>query len=132
IWLSARNAVLSGGLALAGCLVSVLAGWLLARTGWPDVVRISRATALHPGSLLFAALGACFGPLAALRFGGFDILKHYVLRWLLWRRGLCPLFAPRFLEHATRRGLLRRAGGGYLFFHNTLMVYLASLEDVVV
>ncbi len=128
IWLSARNAALSGGLTLLGCFVSVVAGWLLALRGWLGSVQVLRTAELHPDALLFVAVGGCFAPLAALRFGGLDILKHCVLRLLLWRQGLCPLFFPRFLEHATRRGLLRRAGGGYLFFHSTLMAYLAGAE----
>jgi DNA-binding winged helix-turn-helix (wHTH) protein len=126
IWLSARNAALSGGLALAGCLVSVLAGWLLERTGWRGPVQVLRGVEIRPGPRLFAALAGCFGLLASLRFGGLDVLRHAVLRLLLWRQGLCPLLLPRFLDHATRRGLLRRAGGGYLFFHSTLMAYLAG------
>ncbi len=57
------------------------------------------------------------------------MLRHAVLRVLLWRQGLCPLLLPRFLDHAARRGLLRRAGGGYLFFHSTLMAYLAGRTE---
>jgi len=129
IWLSARNAALSGGLALAGCLVSVAAGWLLERTGWRGPVQVLRGVEIRPGPRLFAALAGCFGPLAALRFGGLDVLRHAVLRLLLWRQGLCPLLLPRFLDHATRRGLLRRAGGGYLFFHSTLLAYLAGRAE---
>ncbi|HXH37507.1 MAG TPA: hypothetical protein VNN08_02665, partial [Thermoanaerobaculia bacterium] len=128
IWLSARNAVLTGGLSLAGCLVSVLAGWLLARFGLIGSVQFLRNAEMRPGLLLFVAVSGFFAPLAALRFGGLDIIKHAALRLLLWRQGLCPLLFPRFLEHATRRGLLRRAGGGYLFFHSTLMAYLANMS----
>ncbi|HYM61206.1 MAG TPA: winged helix-turn-helix domain-containing protein [Thermoanaerobaculia bacterium] len=129
IWLSARNAVLSGWLVLAGCFVSVVAGWLLARNGWIGTVYILRNVRMQPGLQLLAAVGGCFAPLAALRFGGLDVVKHGVLRLLLWHQGLCPLLFPRFLEHATRRGLLRRAGDGYLFFHSTLMAYFASMEE---
>jgi hypothetical protein len=126
LWLSARNAVLSGGLALAGCGVSFLAGRLLRGIGWMGSVRLLRDIELRPGLPFFAALAGCFTLLAVLRFGGLVIVKHYVLRLLLWRQGLCPLSFARFLEYATRRGLLRRAGGGYLFFHSTLMEYLAG------
>jgi hypothetical protein len=131
IWLSARNAALAGGLALAGCLASVGGGRLLAAAGWLGSVRLLRGGELAPGPLLLAAVTACFVPLAALRFGGLDVVKHYLLRLLLWQQGLCPLSFPRFLEHATARGLLRRAGGGYLFFHSTLMAYLAGAEEEV-
>jgi hypothetical protein len=83
---------------------------------------------LTPGLPLLLATICWFAPLAALRFGALDLLKHAVLRLLLSRQGLCPLRFPRFLEHATRRGLLRRAGGSYLFFHSTLMEYLGGSE----
>jgi DNA-binding winged helix-turn-helix (wHTH) protein len=129
IFLSARNAALSGGLTVLGCLISILAGLPLVGTRWLGSVHLGRGIELHPGALLFIAIAGCFGPLAALRFGGLDLVKHAVLRVLLWHQGLCPLFFPRFLEHATRRGLLRRAGGGYLFFHSTLMAYLAATEE---
>src|SRR5262249_4738602 len=110
IWLSARNAALAAGLALLACLLSAAARWPLVRMGGPGSVELLRDVEMQPGFRLLAALSGCFVPLAALRFGGLDVAKHYALRLLLWQQGLCPLRLPRFLEHATRRGLLRRAG----------------------
>ncbi len=128
MWLSARNAALSGGLAFIGSAAGVLAGALARTAGWLGTVRFLGAD-LQPGLPLLAATIGWFVPLAALRFGGIDLLKHGVLRLLLWLQGFCPLRFPRFLEYVTRRGLLRRAGGGYLFFHSTLMSYLSGSQD---
>jgi hypothetical protein len=128
MWLSARNAMLSGALALIGCAAGVLAGWVVRRAGWLGAVRFLGAD-LSPGRSLLLATICWFVPLAALRFGSLDLLKHAVLRILLTGQDLCPLRFPRFLEHVTRRGLLRRAGGSYLFFHSTLMSYLGGLEE---
>jgi DNA-binding winged helix-turn-helix (wHTH) protein len=127
MWLSARNAMFSGALASIGCAAGVFAGAIVRRAGWLGAVRFLGAD-LTPGLPLLLATICWFAPLAALRFGALDLLKHVVLRLLLSRQGLCPLRFPRFLEHATRRGLLRRAGGSYLFFHSTLMEYLGGSE----
>jgi len=127
IWLSARNAALSAALALGGAALSVGAGWPLAKLDWLGPVQMfSGKIAVNPGLTLFAAVAGAFTPLAALRFGALDVIKHIVLRLLLWREGQCPLFLSRFLEHLSRRGLLRRAGGSYLFFHSTVLNYLAE------
>jgi len=127
MWLSARNAIFSGALAPIGCAAGVLAGAIVRKAGWLGAVRFLGAD-LTPGLPLLLAKICWFVPLAALRFGALDLLKHAVLRLLLSRQGLCPLRFSRFLEHATRRGLLRRAGGSYLFFHSTLMSYLGGME----
>ena len=58
--------------------------------------------------------------LAALLEGGYAALQHAVLRVLLFASGRLPLRLVAALDDATRRGLLRRIGGGYLFVHPTL------------
>ncbi|MBK8238781.1 MAG: hypothetical protein IPK74_24915 [Deltaproteobacteria bacterium] len=63
--------------------------------------------------------------LAALLEGGYAALQHAVLRVLLFASGRLPLRLVAALDDATRRGLLRRIGGGYLFVHPTLQDELA-------
>ncbi len=58
--------------------------------------------------------------------GGFTILRHYVIRWLLARHRTFPFRAQAFLDDATNRILLRRVGGGYSFIHRRLQDYLAD------
>ena len=61
--------------------------------------------------------------------GGWAVLRHVVLRWLLHRRQVFPWHAQVFLDEATARILLRRVGGGYSFIHRLLLEYFANLDD---
>lgn len=63
-----------------------------------------------------------------LSFGGLACLRHLVLRGLLIYGGFTPVRYVRFLDEATERLFLRRAGSGYLFIHRLLLDYLASLQ----
>jgi hypothetical protein len=60
--------------------------------------------------------------------GGLSTLRHYVIRLLLWRSHTFPLNAPRFLDDATARVLLRRVGGGYSLVHRLILDYFLSLD----
>jgi hypothetical protein len=59
-------------------------------------------------------------------FGLQPILRHYFLRYLLYKKGVMPLNVIPFLEYATRLGFLKRIGGGYTFYHRELRDYLAQ------
>jgi transcriptional regulator with XRE-family HTH domain len=61
--------------------------------------------------------------------GGWAVLRHVVLRWVLSRRQVFPWHAQAFLDDATARILLRRDGGGYSFIHRLLLEYFANLDD---
>jgi hypothetical protein len=58
--------------------------------------------------------------------GGLAVWRHYLIRFLLRRTQTFPWNAPRFLEDATIRILLRRLGGGYHFTHRLLLDSLAD------
>ena len=62
--------------------------------------------------------------------GGWALIRHVVLRWVLSRRGVFPLHAQAFLEDATARILVRRDGGGYSFMHRLLLEYFAHLDEL--
>lgn len=64
----------------------------------------------------------------ALWFGGLEVIRHYTLRFMLWRQGRMPWNYARFLDHCVDLVFLRRVGGGYIFIHRYLMEYFASLE----
>jgi hypothetical protein len=72
-------------------------------------------------------LAVCGGLLVCASRGGLAVLRHYVIRLLLARSHTFPWHAPRFLEEATARILLRRVGGGYSFPHRLLLDYFANL-----
>ena len=78
--------------------------------------------------LYYALSSGLFTWFVAGLFGGWDAwIKHFVLRFLLWRGGYLPWNLPRFLDYAAERILLRKVGGGYLFIHRLLREYFASL-----
>ncbi|MBA2396504.1 MAG: helix-turn-helix domain-containing protein [Ktedonobacteraceae bacterium] len=61
--------------------------------------------------------------------GGWAVLRHFVLRWLLHRRHVFPWHAQAFFNDATARILLQHVGGGYSFIHRLLLEYFANLDD---
>jgi len=67
-----------------------------------------------------------FGLLAALWFGGLDYLYHQTLQWSLTRAGIVPLRLEDFLEQMSKRALLQRVGGGYIFLHRLLLEHFAG------
>ncbi|HEX6383772.1 MAG TPA: NACHT domain-containing protein [Anaerolineae bacterium] len=75
-----------------------------------------------------AAYGLFFGLLAAIWYGGFDVIKHASLRFILYRRGAIPLRYAHFLDYAAERIFLRKVGGGYIFIHRLLADHFASDE----
>ena len=75
---------------------------------------------------LFAIGGGLFGWAIS---GGWAVLRHFVLRWLLHRRHVFPWHAQVFLNDATARILLQCVGGGYSFIHRLLLEYFANLDD---
>ena len=66
----------------------------------------------------------CF-PIIFLWFGGFEVLKHYVLRSVLGASGQLPLNLPRLLDHARSLNLMQRVGSAYIFVHRRLLEHLA-------
>ena len=45
-------------------------------------------------------------------FGGLDVLKHFVLRSILWITGQFPWRVGGLFDHAARLHLVQRVGGG--------------------
>lgn len=69
-----------------------------------------------------------FGLLFGLLFGGLACLRHLALRGLLVYNGFAPLRYIRFLDEATERLFLRRAGSSYIFVHRLLLEHFAELH----
>ncbi len=84
-------------------------------------------------SLVFGvANGIMFGYAAALlstRGAGFVCFQHLILRLLLWRTGRIPWNYARFLDYAAERIFLQKVGGGYIFFHRTLLEHFSQLRS---
>lgn len=82
-------------------------------TEWP--------IALSSGMVTAYAIG--------LWYGGFELLKHAVLRVLMAYNGTLPLGLGSFLAHCARLKFLQRAGGGYLFVHPLLREHFVTMDD---
>jgi hypothetical protein len=75
--------------------------------------------------LLIGVGGGCF---VFLLSGGLSVLRHYLIRFLLWQSRAFPWQAVSFLNDAMARVLLRRVGGGYSFTHRLLLDHFADLH----
>jgi eukaryotic-like serine/threonine-protein kinase len=121
---SARSALVLGlgsGLGL-GPFTGLLVGLLVGLFTGPLI-------GLLVGLLVGLGSGLSFGLFLALRNGGFAVLQHYTLRWLLYRNGSLPLRLVPFLDYCAERIFLRKVGGGYIFIHRLLMGHFASLHE---
>jgi hypothetical protein len=128
IWLSARYAL----------VISFTAGLILTPPlGQRIVFIVLNEVASGPAPAFYPALSLLAGPLlrlfgmiailAALWYGGLDVIQHFLLRFLLAAGGHIPWRYVRFLEHARERILLRKVGGGFIFIHRLLLDYFASM-----
>ena len=72
----------------------------------------------------FATLGMATG---GLRYGGIDIIQHFILRVILYSNiHNIPWNYARFLDYASERRLMKKVGGGYVFYHRMLMEHFAE------
>lgn len=84
-----------------------------------------------PATAIFCVMvGAYFGLLAALAFGGMDVIFHRTLRRALARGGVLPRPLAPFLEQMSTLALLQRVGGGYMFIHRLLLDHFADRRPV--
>ena len=69
-----------------------------------------------------------------VHYGGFAVVQHYALRYLLAKQHFLPFpfqdgRLVAFLDAMHGRILLRRVGGGWIFVHRTLLEYFAGLAE---
>ena len=89
----------------------------------PQVPLISGLRSVVSYGLFLTISGAL---LIFLLTGGVAVLRHYVMRLLLWRSHTFPGAASQFLDDASARFLLRRVGGGYSFAHRLLQDHFVA------
>jgi hypothetical protein len=116
IRLSLRNALSVGSVVLVIVTALLWTSWLV----------LPRSAAVLQG----LSLGLTFALLAGLWYGGLEALHHFVLRWILWRKGALPWDVARFLDYAAEDlGFLQKVGGGYMFLHRYLLEHFAAMEE---
>ncbi len=72
--------------------------------------------------------GLMIGLSAGTAHGFNDLVKHGVIRFLLWREKDVPLNYSQLLDDAANAVLLQKVGGGYTFRHRLLQDYFARQE----
>ncbi len=113
ILLSQRNVIMT--VIGYGLLVGLLFGLLEGPTWW------GMSTGVYLGMVGVAIGGA---------IGGADvIIKHFILRLILWWQGNIPWNYALFLDYCHSSIFLSKAGGGYRFKHSILTEHFASLTD---
>jgi eukaryotic-like serine/threonine-protein kinase len=136
---SARTALVSGllfgmivGVSFGAvkCLAVVWNAGLFEEPGVDLLSRFTLAWSLSSETLAGGALwsGLFFATIAAWWTGAGFCLRHFIVRFFLWRSGCAPWDYVNFLDYARDRLFLRRVGGGYLFAHRLLLDYFASLD----
>jgi len=73
------------------------------------------------------SLDSVIGLFLAIILGGYAVLNHYTLRFILFRGKYMPWRYVKFLDFATERVFLYRVGGGYIFVHRLLMEHFAAM-----
>jgi hypothetical protein len=104
-----RNAVLAGALALP------IFGFVFLGLG-VDLA----------GAIWFAPI---LGLTAFFWYGGQEVIRHYFLRFILYRKGRTPFRFANFLDYAARLVFLQKVGGGYIFIHRLLLEHFAAMKE---
>ena len=65
-------------------------------------------------------LGLLFG-------GGITCIQHFILRLILLIENFIPWNYARFLDFTSDRLLMKKVGGGYVFFHRMLLEHFAQM-----
>ncbi len=86
------------------------------------------ATGIPAVLWLAATHGLALAAINAHLFGAASSVRHYLVRFFLWRDGLAPCDYVRFLEFAKDRVLLHRVGGAYVFVHQLLQDHFGKLS----
>ncbi len=61
--------------------------------------------------------------------GGYAFIRHFTLRFWLWQAKCLPWNLVLFLDEAAERLLLRKVGNSYIFVHQLLLDYFATLDE---
>lgn len=122
IRLSIRNAAVGG--TTVGTISALVIGGLFVFLQRPNHISLSMLIWLLPALVVGLSTGVLF----AFRYGGYDVIKHYVLRLILYRKGYTPKDYVSVLNYAASLVLLQKVGGGYIFIHRLLLEHFAAMD----
>ncbi len=74
--------------------------------------------------------GMIFGLLFGMKYGGSVFAQHLILRQMLYQKGYSPWNYAKFLDFASERLLMKKIGGGYVFFHRMLLEHFARMNSI--
>ena len=81
---------------------------------------------LSVGLIYGLIFGLIFGLIVGFKYGGATCLQHFNLRRILYNKGHIPWNYTHFLNYASERLLMKKVGGGYVFYHRMLMEHFAQ------
>jgi hypothetical protein len=85
---------------------------------------------LMGGLILGLNYGLIFGLFGGVLNGGATCIQHFNLRQILYRKGCIPWNYACFLDYASERLLMKKVGGGYIFYHRMLMEHFAQRHQI--
>ena len=139
IWSSSKNSVRIG--LSFGLLIVLMVGLVYFRLwntlNWPKIELLSETERveilteiLRNWVSLVLSVGLIGGFLVGLRYGGTTCIQHFNLRRILYRKGRIPWNYARFLDYTSERLLMKKVGGGYIFYHRMLMEHFDRRNQV--
>lgn len=72
--------------------------------------------------------GSILGLIFGLKYGGAACIQHFTLRQIICQKGRIPWNYAKFLDFAADRLLMKKVGGGYVFFHRMLLEHFARMS----
>jgi hypothetical protein len=82
------------------------------------------------GGLIYGLIFGLSGGLSVGLGGGLsDFIRHFALRWVLYRSNYAPWHYVPFLNYAADCILLRSLGNRYIFFHRLLLEHFAEMNE---
>jgi Cdc6-like AAA superfamily ATPase len=119
------------------CLIIGLFGGLLFGLLWGlvwgliDVLSGGLKGGLIGGLTIGLVWGPIGGLILGLKYGGAACIQHFTLRQMLYQKGHIPWNYAKFLDFASDRFLMKKVGGGYIFFHRMLLEHFAQEVSVL-
>ena len=115
IWTSAKNTLL---FMIIGIPTAAIIGYV-----WATMTKFVRPEI----GLMYSIASSLMGSILIFGQGsGIACIKHFTLRVILYFNQYIPWNYAKFLDFVSERLLMKRIGGGYIFFHRMLLEHMAS------